>query len=343
MYAKFADKFWAKRSEKRQKRLKKKIGESVTRILYYVTEDPLYQKVAGKILTRSMVKLCHMKWAHHKMTKPEDGKHCGGEHAMMRGMGMKGKFWKKKGKFFKKKMMKEGVKFVLAYLKEVEESVRTLLGVVTSVADEKMKADPTACCIDHELVVKAVSECINETDGEKKPNEYYVDFFKRYFRGYSCCCNKKCIKRCRKFFHIALLLNGFKDTCAIEVASRWGAIMCCQTNGKKGCVETDCAEFAAKWIKDFCPIVLEAMKTYNETVEECKEEGDKKGEFRKQRIARRMILRYLKLNCVDGKFDKENFKGYVKERKEMRTTRWEKYGQKCCGGNGPCGMAQPPK
>ncbi len=357
-WEKIAEKFWTKRSDRRIKRMKKKAKKFSLKVLYYMTDgcDFLYQKVAGKTLTRALLKLWGMKWLH-RMKHKEEKKEAKAEEAkrgppfgMGMGMGMGigmgrkfgGGFWKKGMKWcFKKHLIREGSKFAMEYLSANQENIRTCLSVAKDLVENYYKDQKaqTPAEARRKVLEKIVAEAVFKAGGEKKPNEFFADFTKRYLRGAVSTCDKKCVKCCRKMFKLALMLNGVKDQCVVHIASRWGAIMCCQAHGKIGCPKQACADFAAKWIKDFAPLVSEAVNTMHEAMKETAgEEGEKFCEYQKKKMGRRMVLKYLEMNCVEGKLDKEHFKSTMKECKEAMKKFGEKYAAKfegpCFGG--PC-------
>lgn len=253
---------------------------------------------------------------------PRMGMMCGPH--MMRGMG---KFRKK---MFMKTMfigfmMKKGMKFVLEYYKKNEEAIKTCYDTVKElvVAYFKDMKQDDKCVMKamRRVMADIVSGAIYEAGDEKKSKEFFINYAKKYIKGLLCPCKKKCIRKCKHLVKAGLLFNGVKDECVLHIASRWGAIACCQKNGKDGCPESVCAEFTTRWVSDHVPIVTQALEVAKEMKEEmmkeCKEECPKKcGDKVKDRFMCKMIFKYLAMNCTDGKFDKEQFKAYIKEFKE---------------------------
>lgn len=231
---------------------------------------------------------------------------------------------------FQELMLKKGLKFVLGYYKKNAESIKTCFDVVKEVVEGCFKESEGTEEYKMRASGKVIAEIVSgalRAAGDKDSKEFYADYAKRYIKGCVTPCHKGLFKRCRKLVKSGLLLNGIKDKCVIGVASRWGAIACCQANGKAGCPEAVCAEFINKWIGQFTPIVIEAVAVANETAKELSKEPveEQKGE----KLLGKLTFGYLTMNCPDGKFDKEDFKKFMKGLKEKMDKEYESMKMKC--------------
>jgi len=320
IWEKLGIEFWSKRSEERDKKMKHKFKKFVKKVLYYTSteNDKLYQKAACKAIIRAMITTFKAKMRDLKAKFKEEKKECHKFGKMCKDK----KFCK--GKFIKEHLKSDGVKFITEFMKGQNENIKNALQIarenVFAFAKELKEGKTGAYPLwpqkkQVKTICKIVCECICAAGTEKKSNEFFVDIANRYIKGCVCTCDKKCIKCCRKLFETAIMLNGIKDEAILAIGSRWGGIMCCQNNGKTGCQKEACADFATKWIKDFMPIVSDAVGIAKEIMKDCAcKQGC--GEYEKKRKCRRMILKYLQLHCIDGKLDKENFTGYLKICKE---------------------------
>lgn len=231
---------------------------------------------------------------------------------------------------FQEFMLKKGLKFVLGYYKKVADDIKTCFEVVKGEVEGYFKESTSTEEYKMRAAGKIIAEIVSEAlrvGGEKKSKEFYADCAKRYIKGCVTPCHKGCLKRCRKLVKSGLLLKGVKDKCVIGVASRWGAIACCQANGKAGCPETVCAEFINKWIDQFAPVVTEAIAVANEMDKELSKGSVE--EVTKGKILGKFTFKYLTMNCPDGKFNKEDFKKFFKGLKEKMDKEYESMKMKC--------------
>jgi len=230
---------------------------------------------------------------------------------------------------FKDFMLKKGLEFIISYYKKNADDIKTCFEAIKECVDNHFKNSKIP--EEHKMKVKAkvMSEIVSgalRAAGEKKSKEFYVDYAKRYIKGCVTLCHKECVKKCQKMAKLILLNNGIKDECVIGVASRWGAIGCCQANGKDGCPEAACTKFMNDWITKHLPIVTEAVSVANETGKELMMVPAEEG-----KLIGILTLRYLTMECSDGKFNKEDFKKFLKEHKERMEKEFEAIKKECKG------------
>eukprot|EP00826_Nyctotherus_ovalis_P048434 TRINITY_DN5708_c0_g1_i2.p1 TRINITY_DN5708_c0_g1~~TRINITY_DN5708_c0_g1_i2.p1 ORF type:complete len:575 (-),score=214.15 TRINITY_DN5708_c0_g1_i2:109-1833(-) len=258
-------------------------------------------------------------WGHHMRGGPMEhfaGKHHGAK--FMRTM-------------FQDFMLKKGLKFVLCYYKENAEDMKACYEAAKGEVEAYFKAINKPEEYRTKAMSKALAEIISgalrDAGEDKKTKDFYVDYAQRYIKGCVTPCHKGCVKRCERLMKAGLRFDGAKDKTVIGVASRWGAVACCQANGKTGCSEDLCAEFSKKWIAAHLPVVAEAVATAKEMANELLSErfGEGKGE----RFIGMLTLKYLTMHCPDGKFNKDDFKKFMKERKEKVDKMFEKMKSKC--------------
>lgn len=350
-----AEKFWKCRMHKMQKKMKHAAKKFAKRAIYYLAcpeMDAQRKKVATRCMSKAIQRFTHMRMKSLREERKE------GPHGMppmppfgmmpppfgMPGMfppppppcGPCGPHGRKRGPgcIMKHMMMTECSKFVLAFKHENCEFVKTCLPIVKAVVDEAL--GKCKCCPDEmkEKIAGKVVAKIYRYLGPEVTKEQCVDFTKKYL-GTVTPCPKACVKRCRAGIKMAMRLNGVKDKCVLHVGCRWGAIMCCKANGHQGCSKDVCAEFAAKWAKERTQDVVAAIEAIREIKKGCKE-CQCGGKFEYMTIARKMVLSYLKLNCAEGKFNKEEFGKFVHARLENCKKFEERYGKCTECGKGCC-------
>ena len=341
MWGKIADKFWPKKFEKMECKMKKKAKKVAELAMFYAPgPDCELRKMVGK---KCLTQLLVQKWKMHmQMMKKchKDKEECKGKPECK--SECKEPCGEKGGKCMKKKMKQECIKFVLSYLKDSEECLK----MCTEGAKEAVETAFKDCkkCTEKckmKLIAKIVAKCACCCGcGEKKTKEQCLEFANKYIKGFVCCCDKKCVKRCKDTVKTAMRLVGIKEKCILHIGSRWGAIMCCQTNGKAGCPKDVCAEFTGKWVKDFTPAIVEACNVLKELTKDCCKDCPC-GDYEAKTISRKLILCYLKMNCLDGKFNKAHFTAFVNEKKEKMAKFAECCMKKCEAGpcqatTGPC-------
>lgn len=337
---KVATKFWEGACDAHLKKMKCKVRELVSKVVYYRCdgcEGPICQgmiRVITKTLTAmfivKMIKnmTSEFKKGDNKEGKPEDicklCSPCGFmEHKRMKRMMIR--CW-----------TKFGVKFTVAFIKANKDSASACLEANKSTVDEYLKGKKLPSCCSPKEFKKCVlgcivAEAIVTTCGEKKSNDFYVDLGKRVLHGCDCLCSRKHIKSCRKLAKTALLLNGVKDKTTVHVASHWASAMCCQVSNGDDCSKENCIEFLNNWVKGYTPVVEEALKAMKELKDECKSEckEDCKCGRMKYKIMRRTLLEYLKVECADGKFNKDKLKERMKKFKDM-VCKIKEECEKCC-------------
>jgi hypothetical protein len=317
---KLAERCFEKMKKRQMKGMMRGTKRMVERILFYELEncDPVYRKVIETAVAEGFAIQCFLKMAlkrkemcEKKEEKTEEQQKDDKEEFWRhrRGYGHWKHFMKGDHRGYKL-ILKKGLESAMCYYKKNAEKVKNCFEVVRGIVEEHFKEDK--CCKKaSKTMAKIVPAALHE---EKDTKEFYADFAKKYIKGFVTPCHKGCEKKCEKFFKVALLLNGVKDKCVIGIASHWGAIACCQANGKTDCVEDACAEFAKKWIADNLSKVTEAAAMAKEME---KEFADCPTAFGKgKRLVCELILKYLAMNCVDGKLNKEDLKGFLKTHKE---------------------------
>lgn len=320
---KLVQKYLAKTKRKHMKGMLKGAKEVVEKILFYEIEscDPLYRKAIEKVVADAFVTHCFLKMTVKRKEmkefkekveqKKEDGEkpwqhRRRGPHfgRFMKGEKMGGK------KMIQEKLLKKGLKFVLNYYKANEENIKTCFEAIKPIIEEQFKDCKNTCRTGEEIISKA----LRAAGEEKKGKEFYVDFAKKYIKGCVTPCHKGCVKRCEGLVKAGLLFNGIKDKCVICIASRWGAIACCQVNGKNGCASAECADFIKKWITEHLPAVTEAAAIVDEMVKELS--GLPLDSEMKAKFISKMTSQYLAMNCADGKLNKDDLKALLKKFKE---------------------------
>lgn len=352
---KFAEKFWENMGKRKFKKFMKKSKKLAKKIVSYHCGDceELAKKGITRILAQTLfgagMAMCMKKMHEGGMGScgkcPEGKSTCGTEGCSKFGM-MKDKKCKK---MFKKCMLMCAIKLGTEFLNDNKEIAMTCLKIAKNTAEEYLTNNPPPSNAEkyrRKMVPRMLAAAIKVSAGEKKSEEFYLDFCKRYISGKSFFCKKKCLKKCRKLAKAGLLFEGVKCKCKAKIASSWASVMCCRTNFKEGCPKEVCAEFLKKWFKDFMPAVDEGCKTLQELKEEfkaecqsqCKSEGKEgckeecKGMCEKLmcKFMSKLLLSYLEMYCQDGKLDKEHFKKMMKEGKEGIKKCMEKYKKKCC-------------
>ena len=322
---KMAERFFEKMKKRRMKKMTKGTKRMVEKILFYDLEscDPVYRKVVESVVACGFATHCFLKMGEMKKGEKTEEQKEGEKGEFWHHRRGRGHFWKRfirgddreeKGHGF---MLKKMLKFAMCYYKKNEENIKTCFEAVKGVVDEHFKEDK--CC---KKVCKTMSKIVSEAlKEEEKTKEFYVDFAKKYIKGLVTPCHKGCEKKCQKFFKVAMLLDGVKDKCVIDMASHWGAIACCQANGKTGCPEDSCAEFSKKWLASNLPIVTEAVAIAKEMEKEfadCPTTCGKGG-----KLICELVLKYLAMNCTDGKLNKDDLKAYLKAHKERMNKKLE--------------------
>lgn len=364
---KFAEKFWEKIGKDKFKKFMKKSKKLAKKIVFYHCAgcEELAQKGVIRILAQTLFAFGMAMFLKKMSKKGSCGK--GPEEAPTSGPGGKcHKFGMMKGKkckkMFKKCILMGAIKIGVEFLNDNKEIAMTCLNIAKNVTDEYLSTNPAPCAekFRKKIIPRMVAAAIKVSAGEKKPDEFYLDFCKRYISGKSFLCKKKCIKCCVKLAKSGLLFQGVKCKCKTKVASRWAALMCCRANYKEGCPKDVCAEFFNKWFKDYMPAVEEGFKAIDELKEEfkaacgeecAKEEGKEKcggkcGSMKEKimcKLMTKLLLSYLEMYCQDGKFNKEEFKKMMKDGKEGMKKCMEKYMKKCCPMIEKCGMPEEKK
>eukprot|EP00826_Nyctotherus_ovalis_P024053 TRINITY_DN1855_c0_g6_i1.p1 TRINITY_DN1855_c0_g6~~TRINITY_DN1855_c0_g6_i1.p1 ORF type:complete len:620 (+),score=183.50 TRINITY_DN1855_c0_g6_i1:235-2094(+) len=292
-----AAKFWKKASDKCMKKLLKKGKELASKMLFYKSCE------CDNTVRKGIVKAASRALCIARVVKPsckeEEKKECA-----------KGE----KCKGF-------AAKFVSEFIDKNKEGAVACSNAIKQALDDFLKGAVPPCCVEKfraKIAPRIIADAIALSNCETKPSDFYVEVANRYIKGGVCFCEKKCVKSCAKVAKIGLLFGGMKGECKAHVAACWAGVMCCRENGKTGCSRETCVEFFKKWIKEFAPTVEEAFKA----MEEMKEEFGKGGRM-KCKVMRRVLLEYLKLYCIDGKFDKADFQARLK--KMMETLK-----EKCC-------------
>lgn len=337
---KMGEKFWEKGGSKYLKKMKRKVKNLAKKAVFYNCEgcEKSAQKGVAKAILRAIWGICMAKSICPKLAeckKEGEGKK---EESTCKPCGSTG-FVNKK---YMKKFLAEGAaRFAGQFIQDNKEIILTCSKVVKEAVDAYFTDNPPHGYIDKfksKLISKIIARCIILSGGEKKIESFYAEIAKRFIIGTAHPCSKKCFKSCRKLATTGLTFNGVTGSCKLHLASHWAALMCCHTNGKIGCPKEICTEFFSKWIKDFMPLVEEALKAMEELKEECKEcKEHSMGEWMKCKITSKIVLEYLRLYCPDGKFNKEDFKKSMKEGKEIMKKLSDKYMkhfsvEACCKG-----------
>ena len=266
------------------------------------------------------------------------GMGCGMGRGMRHGMGHGKRHGMGGPMKFENCMVKKGLEFVTNYLDTHGEDIK-LCFEVAKVLVETYFNEIKECGLELEIAKKKalshiVASAMLYVGDEKKPKEFYEDFAKKYLKGCVCSCGKECRIRCKELAEAGALLSGLKDEKGLRIAASWCTVMCCKANGKLGCPREVCADFIKKWMTDFLPIVNDALAVANEVKEEFKAEGKCPGKCHgKGMFMVKMLREYLQMNCSEGKLNKEELKGYLKERKarmnKQREEFMKKFEEKC--------------
>lgn len=291
---KMAEKFWEKISDKCLKKTLKKGKELASKLLFYkgnVCEEVVCKgiiKAASQALCIAVAK------RDSSGSFEEERKSVGEENVKGRGKKSKGGFAAK----FISQFIDNNSKDALASSKAIKEPIEKFLReTVSPCCIEKFKAKIIPKVISNALLIPKTG----------KNDEFYVELANNYMKSL-CFCDKKCVKSCTKLAKAGLLFSGMKEKCKIHVAAHWAAVMCCKVNGKIGCPKESCVEFLGKWIKDFAPVVEEGFKVLEEVKEKLKGDEHVAAGRKMDKVYRRILLEYLKLYCIDGKLNKDDFK-----------------------------------
>lgn len=311
------------------KKLKYRTKALAQKAVYYTSPsgcDQLYQIASAKCLSRAMAMLIHKKRSDWMKKRREEGQppHFGGMRCGKMG-GMK--------KCIKKHIKHGCVKFAATYLRDMHDQILASLAPVKEAVYSSFKDCPEYNEYrKRKLTAKIVAWSVTASYGDKKPAEFYADFARRYIKGATACCSKKCVRCCRKYPKMAMRLLGIADKDVLHVGRRLGALMCCQQCGLKGCSKEATADFAGKWAKEFAPVVTDAVKAGREVMDEYFKDNKDVGDYIKTRKMRRMVLKYLQMtHGGDKKFDREGLKGFIRDIEERKKKFVEHYGKECEG------------
>lgn len=351
---KIADEGWHEAMHNKLKKIKKKAKKIAEDATFFCCDCDcdIGKKVMVKLLTKKIMmklhcmKICgqeHIKKMCERWGPPKEeakgappqqpmhgpGPMCGPPPFM--GMGGKRKHF---GRMFKECIKRDIVIFAGKFVRENCEKVKDFLKMIEEVLKESFKDFKCSGECYEKCLVKIARECwCQMCCGECTP-EKCKETITKYVKEIGTCCDKACIKRCKKVFKVVMRLNGVKDQEILRMGSKWGASMCCHVNGIKGCPKDEVAQFAAKWVKDFTPIVVEAFNLHEALLKEDKEGC--KGTFKKEHFCYKKLLNYLQWNCFNCKFDKEAFKAHYLKCKEHMKAFCEKEGQMSGKCGGPC-------
>ncbi len=214
--------------------------------------------------------------------------------------------WKQHNKFWRRCVRRQALCFVHDWLKNYLEPLKICTGLARDQVDTFFKENNI-----HDeyrrikYISKIVARCMLGTYNEKKTKEAFGESVKKYARGLLINCDKKVLKNSRRKTKLAMKLNGVKDDDVLFIGARFGGISCCRQRGKEGFKEEKCMEFTNKWVKDFTPVVTEAVNAARELIKECKELCNNK--FMSCFILRKTTLWYLQMNFTGAKFNREDF------------------------------------
>jgi len=303
-----AEKFWQKVKDKDLKKILKNGKELACKMLFYKCNEceEAVRKGMIKASSQALCVACAMKPASVQCEEEK----------------------KIPGKFKKMKSKKEcSIKFISTFIDTNKESALACSKAIKAPIEEFLKKNVSPCCVEkfkNKFTPKIIAIAMALSNYEKKADDFYIDIANRYMNSV-CFCDKKCIKSCIKLAENGLLFSGMKEECKIHVAAHWAGVMCCQANGKIGCPKKTCTEFFNKWIKDFTPVIEEGFKA----LEEVKQEIIKEPCGRmKCKVLRRILLEYLKLYCMDGKFNKKDFQDRAKVLIKTLSDKW--CSNECC-------------
>lgn len=214
-------------------------------------------------------------------------------------------------KFFDERMHISGRGVLADYLRDFKEHHKTCFESTTQVVDayfrENKLQDHLNAKLHKKTVVRIFTDAMTTFNSKSSPEDYFTKFAGLYMRTRFCNCSKEQMEKCRKLFQVALVGNGVREKEVVQVASNWGTTAYHKKNGEKSSSE-DCAEFAKTWVKDFAPIVKEAFVILKNSIGGGYAESDKN--------QYKLIQKYLEMRCSDGKFDKEDFVGFLNDSRE---------------------------
>ncbi len=313
---KICRKFWISYCENVEHAVKHKMKRKAQSVMFYLPDkdcDMLAKAVGVKCIQRGLMAAFHAQavvgcMLAGELPKAEEHK---GEEILKEQtcpLGLR-RQWKANRKFWRKCLKTQSNHMINDWIRTYGEMCKMCIGPARELVQNMFKE-----CHHHDpifqtkMVGKIVAHCMFGCYNEKKDKAACEAAVKKYAKGMLCCCDKACIKVCRRRTKVALQLNGIHDETALYIGARWGGMACCKENCKEECPRGTCADFTARWVKENSQTLMDAYNAGKEMINECKELGN--NEYLKCRIMTQGVLWYLKFNHQGGKFNRDDFRKF---------------------------------
>eukprot|EP01022_Parablepharisma_sp_SALTPOND_P032048 TRINITY_DN825_c0_g1_i15.p1 TRINITY_DN825_c0_g1~~TRINITY_DN825_c0_g1_i15.p1 ORF type:complete len:697 (+),score=84.73 TRINITY_DN825_c0_g1_i15:167-2257(+) len=189
------------------------------------------------------------------------------------------------------------------FFNSIKDKLKYALGTVHEVIDALLKEKDEK--YKEKILQKVITDWLIWGYNEKATKEGCADFANRYIKGFMVPKYTPYFSKCKGAIDMAMRLFGIKDSNILKVGRKLGASICFARNQENVDSKEACAEFAAKWVKEFAELFTDAAGISRELTSSCP-----CGEYWKKLLERRVIKAYVEYYQEGAKLDKARFKAF---------------------------------